>query len=82
MDVYNTVTTRGGEEWDGGIGRINKEMIKAKMPSPGTGKILVCGPPSLVEAVAGAKTNNGRDQGPLGGMLKELGYSEEEVFKY
>eukprot|EP01061_Rhynchopus_euleeides_P023409 TRINITY_DN380_c0_g4_i1.p1 TRINITY_DN380_c0_g4~~TRINITY_DN380_c0_g4_i1.p1 ORF type:complete len:322 (+),score=113.57 TRINITY_DN380_c0_g4_i1:78-1043(+) len=81
MDVFHTVT-RGDQHWKGHIGRINKQMIESKMPKPGQGLVMVCGPPGLVEAVAGAKTNNGRDQGPIGGLLKEMGYKESDVFKF
>lgn len=35
----------------------------------------------MIEAVAGRKGPDGRTQGPLGGVLKELGYRSEEVFK-
>eukprot|EP01063_Lacrimia_lanifica_P015735 TRINITY_DN22403_c0_g1_i1.p1 TRINITY_DN22403_c0_g1~~TRINITY_DN22403_c0_g1_i1.p1 ORF type:complete len:324 (+),score=113.21 TRINITY_DN22403_c0_g1_i1:67-1038(+) len=66
--------------WRGAIGRVNKEMIKSKMPPPGQGKVLVCGPPAMVAAVAGPKVKF--EQGPLGGMLKELGYTEEDVYKF
>jgi cytochrome-b5 reductase len=38
------------------------------------------GPPGQVNAVAGKK--EGPKQGPVGGILKELGYSEDQVFKF
>src|SRR5258707_15701260 len=38
------------------------------------------GPPGQVIAVAGKK--DGVKQGVIGGMLKELGYTEEQVFKF
>jgi cytochrome-b5 reductase len=40
-------------------------------------KIFVCGPPGQVAAIAGKKA--GMKQGELGGILKELGYTEEQV---
>ena len=40
----------------------------------------VLGPPGQVLAVAGKK--EGMKQGAIGGILKELGYSEEQVFKF
>jgi len=43
-------------------------------------KIFVCGPPGQVAAVAGKK--DGPKQGELGGILKELGYNEDQVFKF
>jgi hypothetical protein len=43
----------------------------------GWGKI---GPPGQVNAVAGQK--EGPKQGAIGGILKELGYTEDQVFKF
>jgi cytochrome-b5 reductase len=42
--------------------------------------IVVTGPPGQVNAVAGKK--EGPKQGPVGGILKELGYTEDQVFKF
>lgn len=38
---------------------------------------MVCGPPGQVNALAGKK--DGMKQGPLAGILKELGYTEDQV---
>ena len=38
------------------------------------------GPPGQVNAVAGKK--EGAKQGAVGGILKELGYTEDQVFKF
>jgi cytochrome-b5 reductase len=38
------------------------------------------GPPGQVNAIAGKK--DGMKQGPVGGILKELGYTEEQVYKF
>jgi len=43
-------------------------------------KILICGPPGQVAAVAGKK--DGMKQGELGGHLREMGYSPDQVFKF
>ena len=40
-------------------------------------KVLVCGPPAQVAAIAGKK--EGMKQGALGGASKELGYDESQV---
>jgi len=42
--------------------------------------VVICGPPGQVNAVAGKK--EGPKQGPVGGILKELGYTEDQVFKF
>ena len=50
----------------------------------GPSKILVCGPPPMMQAVCGDKDYSGStpQQGELKGMLKELGYTADQVFKY
>ncbi|KAI8909932.1 hypothetical protein DFJ77DRAFT_502793 [Powellomyces hirtus] len=71
-------------KWTGGVGVIDRTMLKQHMPPPALGMdaaILVCGPDGLIRHVAGAKPNE-TDQGPLGGLLKELGYQDRQVFKF
>ncbi len=38
------------------------------------------GPPGQVNAVVGKK--DGMKQGAIGGILKELGYTEDQVYKF
>ena len=40
----------------------------------------VIGPPGQMVSVCGKK--DGMKQGELGGILKELGYSQDQVFKF
>lgn len=73
--------------WLGGIGYVNAAMVTTFMPKPGdrNTKVLVCGPPPMLQAVCGDKqfeAGKQPQQGPLGGILKEMGYKEEQVFKY
>ena len=71
-------------EWQGGTGFVTKELLKTVMPEPKEGdrlKVFVCGPPGLYKAVSGTKTSP-LDQGELTGMLKELGYSKDQVYKF
>lgn len=69
--------------WTGPSGFISKDMIQ-KFAAPASlnekVKIFVCGPPPQVASLAGKK--DGMKQGPLGGVLKELGYTEDQVFKF
>lgn len=69
--------------WFGEKGNVCSDTIKKHMPSPDTpgSKILVCGPPGMMKAISGDK-NPDRSQGPLTGLLKELGYTEANVFKF
>jgi cytochrome-b5 reductase len=72
----------GGIFWKGGVGRVTKEELARELPSPGSGgKVFVCGPPPMMNAVSGDKAPD-KSQGELVGMLKEMGYKAEEVFKF
>ncbi|KAI9487309.1 MAG: hypothetical protein EXX96DRAFT_517977 [Benjaminiella poitrasii] len=73
---------RASEDWKGITGYVTKEVVEAHLPGPkdNDAVIFVCGPPLMVKSIAGAK--NMRDQGDLGGVLKELGYAQENVFKF
>ncbi|KAH9600527.1 Oxidoreductase FAD/NAD(P)-binding [Trypanosoma melophagium] len=69
--------------WFGYKGHLTKSVIGETMPSPksrGKAMILVSGPPGFMKTVCGEKS--GRSQGPLGGYLKEMGYSEDMVYKF
>lgn len=73
--------------WMGGIGYVNAAMVSTFMPKPGekNTKVLICGPPPMLQAVSGDKKyENGKppQQGALGGILHQLGYTEDQVFKY
>lgn len=71
------------ENWQGGKGFINKELISKVAPSSSEEnvKLFVCGPPGLVKAISGPKKSPA-DQGELAGILKELGYTKDQVFKF
>jgi cytochrome-b5 reductase len=64
-------------------GYINAEHIRSVTPPPSEASqlVFVCGPTAFYESICGAK-NPDKSQGPLAGQLKELGYSEEQVFKF
>ena len=64
-------------------GYITKDHVKKYLPGAEKGekaKIFVCGPPPMVGAIAGPK--QGFQQGELKGVLSELGYNAEQVFKF
>jgi cytochrome-b5 reductase len=71
------------ENWAGARGFITKDMIKTAFPEPKSEnlQIFVCGPPGMYKAVSGTK-NSPQDQGELSGILKELGYSKDQVYKF
>lgn len=59
-------------------------LLKALLPAPsaaGGVKVLVCGPKDMTAALAGPKTPDFK-QGEVGGVLKDLGYKTEQVWKF
>jgi cytochrome-b5 reductase len=70
------------KDWDGVSGYITKEVVQAHMPGPDDkdAVIMVCGPPPMLKSIAGDKPFLG--QGKFSGVLKELGYSKNDVYKF
>ncbi|KAG6808521.1 hypothetical protein H0H93_016820, partial [Arthromyces matolae] len=82
LDVVYLVD-KPSPSWTGSSGFINTDVVKKHVAPASLGnkvKVFVCGPPGQVAAIAGKKA--GMKQGELGGILKELGYTEEQVFKF
>ncbi|KAK9819356.1 hypothetical protein WJX74_009690 [Apatococcus lobatus] len=70
------------EGWKGSVGYVTKEMAKANIPPPSDDNlILVCGPPPMYKALSGEKAKD-KSQGELTGMLKDMGYTEKQVYKF
>ncbi|KAK4996657.1 NADH-cytochrome b5 reductase [Elasticomyces elasticus] len=71
------------EGWQQGKGFITKELLKTVLPGPKDTnvKVFVCGPPGMYKAISGPKKSPS-DQGDLDGLLKELGYEKEQVYKF
>ncbi|KAI8903678.1 hypothetical protein DFJ77DRAFT_441879 [Powellomyces hirtus] len=67
--------------WRGETGYINEQLIKQVAPQPGEGKIFICGPNQMLQAISGAKAKD-FTQGEIGGVLKKLGYKEADVYKF
>jgi cytochrome-b5 reductase len=79
--VYYTVD-RPNPAWKGGVGFVNDKMVTDNLPKPGDDSlILVCGPPPMMKHISGDKTPDFK-QGELTGLLKKLGYSESNVYKF
>jgi len=78
--MVDTAPAKGG--WNGGVGFIAAKVIKERIAGPsGDNMVFVCGPPGFYNVVSGGKTPD-YQQGPLTGLLKELGYTESQVFKF
>ncbi|CAL9755592.1 unnamed protein product [Musa acuminata subsp. burmannicoides] len=80
--VFYTVD-KPSKTWRGGTGYVSKDMVLKGLPSPGEETLIlyVCGPPGMMKHISGDKAKD-RSQGELTGILKELGYSEEMVYKF
>ncbi|KAG0417657.1 NADH-cytochrome b5 reductase 2 [Dictyocoela roeselum] len=63
-------------------GRINKEILAEILSGRDSfDKVFVCGPDGMMEAVCGKK-NLDKTQGELKGILKDLGFSSDLVYKF
>lgn len=81
LKVFYTVDNPTND-WRGGIGYVSKDMIVKGLPLPGDDTlILVCGPPGMIKHLSGEKPNP-RDQGELTGLLKDVGFTENMVYKF
>ncbi|KAF8215790.1 ferredoxin reductase-like protein, partial [Mycena galopus ATCC 62051] len=69
-------------DWKGPTGFVNADVIKKYVAPPTAERtmVMICGPPGQVAALAGKKA--GFKQGEIDGVLKELGYTAEQVFKF
>lgn len=68
--------------WKGETGYITKEFLQKHLPGPSKdSKVYVCGPPPLYQAISGPKVSP-TDQGEVAGILADLGYTKEHVFKF
>lgn len=83
--VYYFVDKATSPNWNGGVGYVNLDAAKRYLPSPNTNSmILVCGPGGMMKHVCGPKEKVGKKwtQGKVGGLLKDIGFSESEVYKF
>lgn len=64
------------------VGAMDKKFVEQHCPPPSNKVLLlVCGPPAMIKAVAGPK-NEDFSQGTLAGVLGELGYKPDQVYKF
>jgi cytochrome-b5 reductase len=68
--------------WKGGVGFVSKEQVQQYLPKPADDSlIMVCGPPGFMKHISGDKKSP-KDQGEVEGLLKDLGYTKDQVFKF
>ncbi|XP_042492355.1 NADH-cytochrome b5 reductase-like protein [Macadamia integrifolia] len=81
LKVFYTVD-KPSKNWKGGQGFVSRDMVVKALPGPAEDSlIVVCGPPGMMKHISGDK-NKDRTQGELTGLLKELGYTEQMVYKF
>lgn len=73
--------------WKGLTGYVTPEMVKTHLPAADGANniIMVCGPPPMYNAVCGPKKfEEGKPpaQGEVAGILKDLGFTSDAVFKF
>ncbi|KAK9697801.1 hypothetical protein RND81_08G062200 [Saponaria officinalis] len=79
--VFYTVDNPS-KNWRGGVGYVSKDMVAKGLPGPSNDTlVLVCGPPGMMEHISGNKAKD-YSQGEVSGILKDLGYTEEMVYKF
>lgn len=70
--------------WKGKTGFVSADMIKeAGLPTAKDADtcVYVCGPPPMMKFISGGKGPKG-SQGEVGGVLKDLGFVSENVYKF
>lgn len=79
--VYYTLS-KPPAQWSGFTGFVSKSIIASVLPPPSDDNlIMVCGPPGMMSAISGPKTKDNQ-QGEVDGVLKDMGFSSEQVFKF
>ncbi|CAF1406781.1 unnamed protein product [Didymodactylos carnosus] len=72
--------------WKGDTGFVTENMLKKCIPLPSKADdesllVMVCGPPGFMKLLSGDKTPDYK-QGELTGLLKKLGFTEKNAFKF
>ena len=76
------ILDKPSSSWKGEKGHINKALVGSFIPQPSSDTIVfVCGPPGFMGAVSGDKTKDYK-QGEVSGILKELHFTEDMVYKF
>jgi cytochrome-b5 reductase len=67
-------------DWKGERGYITKELIQKHFPGPDEENIIifVCGPPPMYNALCGPRD----EKDEIKGILGEMGYKPEQVYKF
>jgi cytochrome-b5 reductase len=73
-----------GSGWKGERGYIDAALLRRLCPPPAHGSVLVavCGPPPFYSALTGPRTAPGEPAQPFQGALKDIGFTEEQTYKF
>lgn len=64
--------------WKGQRGRIGQELIKLHLPAPSENcMIFICGPPAMYDTFSGPRGDK-----KLTGLLADMGYTADQVYKF
>jgi cytochrome-b5 reductase len=80
LAVTHVLSEETCEEWKGPTGFITQDLIKSHLPPASGGsdiQIWICGPPPMYDALCGP-----RGEQDVSGVLAEMGYSSEQVYKF
>jgi cytochrome-b5 reductase len=79
--VYVCDAAEDGADWITETGHINRSMLEKYLPKPSAETLIyTCGPPPFMALVSGDKQPD-KSQGPLVGLLKDMGYESSMVCK-
>ena len=82
MQLHYVVDKASSDKWSGAVGHVTADLVKKLLPPPSDDHlILVCGPPPMMKAISGDKVSP-KDQGEVSGILKEVGYTKDQVYKF
>jgi cytochrome-b5 reductase len=78
--VYVLSDEPDDSDWKGERGYITKELVEKYFPSPSEDKamVFICGPPPMYQALTGPRD----EQNKVTGLLGEMGYTSEQVYKF
>lgn len=66
-------------DWSGERGFINKQLVETHMPAPAADtQLWICGPPAMYNALSGPRD----EPAVVAGLLAEMGYNAEQVYKF
>lgn len=80
LEVVHVLSNEPGNSyWTGARGHITRDLISDHLPAPEDKDsiIFICGPPPMYEALCGP-----RDTKEVTGLLAEMGYNAEQVYKF